>query len=229
MNPTREQKNFINYFKRWDGFGSLGVILMVIGVFCLMFGHSYLSYFLMVGLTPLGLAFFLYSGIGRAHEGDFAHTVDECMERIAFREVEETPHFRRRYFKEPEVFSFSDFVMREGVMVKRRKSGHLCSSRYLCAKIMLLTDAFYAKVREFSFVSDEKTERIEEILFESLERIEIVRGTCPIDFGKATYLAKTCELVFTYDGGKTLSLPVKDDIYAEEFAEKLLRIAGKEI
>ena len=91
------------------------------------------------------------------------------------------------------------------------------------------TDAFYVKAREFSFGSSEKTARDEEIYFASLERIEILREAKPIAFGKYTFTAKTCELVFTYDNGKTLALPVKDDIYAEEIAETLLRVAGKEV
>ena len=172
MNPTREQKNFIAYFKRWDGMGTLGAVMMILGILCLMFGHSYVSYFLMIGLILTGLALFFYSGSGRAHETDFTNTVDACMERIKFDEVEDTPHFRRRYFKEPEIFSFSDYVMREGVMVKRRKSGHLCSSQYLCAKMLVLTDAFYVKSRGFSFIADEKTACDEEIYFASIEKIE---------------------------------------------------------
>ena len=85
----------------------------------------------------------------------------------------------------------------------------------------------FIKAREFSFVSDEKTTRDEEILFASIEKIEIVRQARDLTFGKVTYNAKTCELVITYDGGKTCTLPVKDDIYAEEFAERLERIAKK--
>lgn len=229
MKPNREQKNFINYFKKWEGMSTLGIILLVIGLLCLWLGMSLLSTILMLVLLPLGLLLFLYGSIGRASESDFKNAVDACMERIKFDEVEEEPRFRRRHLKNPEIFSFSDYVMREGVMVKRRKSGHLCSSQYLCAKMLVLTDAFYLKTREFSFVSDEKESRDEEFYFAEIEKIEILRETRPISFGKVTHTAKTCELVITYGGGKKRALPVKDDIYAEEFAEKLLRIvnAGK--
>ena len=227
MKPNRDQKNYINYFRRWEGMSTLGAVLLVVGLLCLWLGGSIVSLFLMLALIPAGIVLFLYGSIGRATEGDFKRTAEDCLERIKFDEVEEEPRFRRRYLKTPEIFPFSDYLMREGVMLKRRGSGHLCSSHYVCAKMMVLTDAFYIKAREFSFVSDEKTARDEEILFASIEKIEIVRQARELTFGKVKYNAKTCELVITYDGGKTCTLPVKDDIYAEEFAERLERIVKK--
>ncbi len=224
MNKKREQKNYINYFQKWDGMGMLGAILMIVGFVCIWLGRGLATYIMAIVFMPAGLAIFLYGSIGRASEGDFKNEIEDRMEKIGFGEVEEEPRFRRRHAKDPEVLTFSDYLMREGVMLKRRKSGMLCSSEYICAKMMILTDAFYVKTREFSFVSDAVANRDEEILFSTVEKIEIVRDSRALTFGKATYTAKTCELVITYDGGKTCALPVADDIYAEQFAERLERL-----
>lgn len=224
MNKQREQKNYINYFKKWDGMGMLGAILMIVGFACLWLGRSFAAYVMAVFLMPIGIAVFLYGSIGRASESDFKNEIEDRMEAIGFREVEEEPRFRRRYAKEPEILTFSDYLFREGVMLKRRKSGALCSSAYLCAQMMILTDAFYVKMREFSFVSDDVSNRDEEILFSEIESIGVVRDTQSLTFGKGSYTARTCNLVITYNGGKTCALPIKDDIYAEQFAERLERI-----
>ena len=84
--------------------------------------------------------------------------------------------------------------------------------------MLTLTDAYYIKCVTFSFVSDERREEIHEICFDQLEETSIERTSETVTVGKKNLLAKTCMLCLTYNGGQKVMLPVKDDIYAEEFA-----------
>ena len=89
--------------------------------------------------------------------------------------------------------------------------------------MLFLTDAFYIKTSTFSFISNEKKKETYEILFDTLEDITVVRDRIDLTSGKNRFSAKTCHLCIHYDGGQLLSIPAKDDIYTDEFANDLKR------
>ena len=227
MGEKQGYKQYINYFKKWDGAAMLGSIMMVVGflILWLGLGWGYITYLLMmVGLFG-GLAVFLYGSIGRKHEADFQAEVAHRAETITFRELEEDSHFRRRVPKEKiEERIFEAFDLCDGLYVKAMKNAALCSSDYTYAKMLYLNDAFYIKTLAFSFISDKKELSVHEIYYDSLEDVTVERDRKTITtVNNKRFLAKTCFLCLTYDGGKQLRLPAKDDIYTDEFAETLKR------
>ncbi len=92
--------------------------------------------------------------------------------------------------------------------------------------MVTLTDGFYVKVLHFSFISDEHEIVSYDIPFSSLESITAERKSFNLMKNQVPYPTKTCYLVLTYEGGKKVKLPAKDDIYLEEEIEKLKRTAG---
>lgn len=225
MEENKGYKQYVNYFKKWDGAAMLGGGMMVVGFLLLWLGWSYASYILsVIGLFG-GLAIFLYGSIGRKHEEDFQNEVAHRAETITFRELEEDPHFRHRIPKEKiEERIFEAFDLHDGLYVKPMKNAALCSSDYTYAKMLYLNDAFYIKTLAFSFISDKKELSVHEIYYDSLEDVTVERDRKTITtVNNKRFLAKTCFLCLTYDGGKQLRLPAKDDIYTDEFAEALKR------
>ena len=178
MEENKGYKQYINYFKKWDGAAMLGGCMMVVGflILWLGLGWGFITYLLMlVGLFG-GLAVFLYGSIGRKHESDFQAEVAHRAETITFRELEEDPHFRRRVPKEKiEERIFEGFDLHDGLYVKPMKNAALCSSDYTYAKMLYLNDAFYIKVLAFSFISDKKELSAHEIYYDSLEDVTVER------------------------------------------------------
>lgn len=224
MKSEKNYKSYVNYFQKWENAGVVGLSAAIVGFLFLWIGMSFFTYVLAVILMTCGLVLFFYGSIGRAHENDLQNRIDRTVAAIKFKELEEdTRHFFRRVPKTPEIREFGGYEMREGLLVKKQKNGSLCSSEYTCAKMLLLTDAFYIKTVTFSFVSDEKKKETLEIPFASLEDVTVERNKFPLPCGKNTYTAKTCHLCLLYDGGNRLCLPAKDDIYTDELADGLKR------
>lgn len=224
MKPEKEYRSYVNYFQKWEGAGITGLSMAAVGFLFLWLGLSFASYVIAIVLMLLGLSLFFYGSIGRAHENDLQNQIDRTMTAIEFKELEEdTRHFFRRVPKTPEIREFGGYAMREGLLVKKQKSGSLCSSEYTCAKMLFLTDAFYIKTSTFSFISNEKKKETYEIRFDALTDVTVERERFNLKSGKNTYVAKTCHVAIRYDGEKILRLPAKDDIYTDEFVNDLRR------
>lgn len=225
MGDNQGYKQYINYFKKWDGAAMLGGIMMVVGFLLLWLGRGFVSYiFMIIGLV-FGLGIFLYGSIGRKHEADFQSEIEHHAEKITFRELEEDPQFRYRVPKGTiEERVFEGFDLHEGLYIKQMKNAALCSSEYTYAKMLFLNDGFYIKRLCFSFVSDRKELSVFDIPYHTLEDISIQRErkTTTTINGKKL-LVKTCFLCLTYHEGEKLLLPCKDDIYADEFVEDIKR------
>ena len=225
MEENKGYKQYVNYFKKWDGAAMLGGIMMVVGFLLLWLGWSFASYILsIVGLFG-GLIVFLYGSIGRKTEADFQSEIAHRVEKMHFREFEEDPHFRGRIPKDKiEERVFEGFELYDGVYAKAMKNANLCSSEYTYAKLLTLNDAFYIKTMAFSFVSDKSEAATYDVPFAALEDATVLRERKLITTANnKKVMAKTCFLCLTYDGGKTLLLPAKDDIYTDEYADNLKR------
>lgn len=224
MKNDKNYRSYVNYFQKWENAGIVGLSTAIVGFLFLWIGMSFFTYVLSIVLMVCGLGLFFYGSIGRAGENDLQNRIDRTAESITFPELEENSrHFFRRVPKSPEERAFGGYEMREGLLVKKQKNGSLCSSEYTCAKMRLLTDAFYIKSVTFSFISDEKRKETFEIPFALLEDVRVERDQFPLSSGKNSYRAKTCHFCFVYDGGKQLRLPAIDDIYTDEYASDLKR------
>lgn len=228
MKKDNGYKNYINFFKKWDGAGPLGIGLMVIGIWLIWMGWQYIpfSYPMAIVLIPAGLVLFFYGNIGRASEADIQNCIEKSEEKIHFNELEEIPSLRKRTPKTLTEQSYRGYAMKKGLLFKKMKNGSLCTSEYDVAKMVTLTDGFYVKVLHFSFISDEHEIVSYDIPFSSLESITAERKSFNLMKNQVPYPTKTCYLVLTYEGGKKVKLPAKDDIYLEEEIEKLKRTAG---
>ena len=223
MKGNNTYQNFVNYFKKWENAGMTGICMMVAGFAFMWLGLSYFSYILAIVLMVGGLGTFLYGSIGRANESDLINTIEHKREALTFHELEDDVHFRRRVPKTPEDRVFEGYEFREGLLFKKQKNGSLCSSEYTYAKMRFLTDAFYVKTLTFSMISDEKSTETYEIPFSALEEVTVEREKRTLAMDKKQFDCKICRLCLIYDGGKRLTLPAKDDIYTDEFAEELKR------
>lgn len=222
----KTNKKMINYFKRWDGVATIGIGMMGVGLFLLWIGMGYYSYIAAITLIPVGAIIFIYGNIGRANATQIEDTIRHHWEAIRFPErfpeLEETPSLRKRTPKEPEELNFEGYEMENAQYFKKMKDASIISSNYTCIKIIPLTNALYLKKRTFSFVSEESSTETIEIPFESIQEIDVIRKDLNVGHDKKKRFAvKTCHICIHYGDGEQLLLPKKDDIYVEEYAERL--------
>ena len=189
-------KNFINYFNRSDGTASLGMGMLIAGALLFWLGWSFywLFFFIGVPMLPAGFALYIYGTTGRADEDELKKIIKENTDAITFSDIKESNEYRGRMTKKPVEEIFTGYVFSENVLIKKAKSGAMVSSEHVCAKMLILSDAFYIRSRSFSFVSDEKHESEIEIPFSSIEKIEIERDSESFQIGKKEFVTKTCFL-----------------------------------
>ena len=221
----KNYKSNINYFKKWEGLKTLGLGMMIVGFACLWLGWGW-TYLIGALLMTAGITVFMIGNIGRSTEEEIVAEIKRRSEGIEFPEVEKERYFYTRVPAKPEILEFSGFVLSEGLLLKRMKNGSICSSEYRVGRVFLLTDAFYAKTRTFSLVSDVCEEETLEIPFASVEEVAVLRESKELPCGKRIFSVKPCHLVIVFDGGKKLYLPASDDVYVDELAERLKKLAS---
>ncbi|MBE6662211.1 MAG: hypothetical protein E7606_02885 [Ruminococcaceae bacterium] len=217
----KNYKANINYFKKWEGLKSLGLGMLIVGFGSIWLARSFLMYFGGISLLAAGAVLFLIGNINRSTEEEIRAEIARRSEGIDFPEVESERHFYKRVPEKQEILDFSGFSFSEGLWFKKMKNGSICSSEYLVAKMLLLTDAFYVKKRKFSLISDEKEEETLEIPLAKVEDVTVLRESKTFSCGSKSFPVKLCHLVITFEGGKTLCLPMADDVYVDELAARL--------
>lgn len=221
----KNYKSNINYFKKWEGLKTLGLGMMVVGFACLWLGWGW-TYLIGAALMTAGIAVFLVGNIGRSSEEEIKEEIKRRSEGIEFPEVETERHFYKRVPTKQEILDFSGFSLSDGLLLKRMKNGSICSSEYRVARMFLLSDAFYVKTRTFSLVSDVEEEETLEIPFASVEDVAVLRETKNLPCGKKVFSVKPCHLVVIFGEGMKLYLPAPDDVYVDELAARLKKLAA---
>ena len=220
----KNYKANINYFMKWEGLKTLGLGMMIVGFACLWLGWGW-TYLIGAVLMTAGVAVFLVGNIGRSTEEEIKAEIARRSEGIEFSEVEKDRRFYKRIPAKPEILEFSGFSMSEGLLLKKMKNGSICSSEYRVARVYLLTDAFYAKTKTFSLVSDACDEETLEIPFASVEDVVVLRESKSLPCGRKAFNVKPCHLAIVFDGAKRLFLPAVDDVYVDEIAARMKKLA----
>jgi hypothetical protein len=90
-----------------------------------------------------------------------------------------------------------------------------------------LTDEMFFVCRTFSLVEDKTRNTTLEIPYTAIEKIEVERTEIQLSYRKKTFTARPAFLCVTYDGGKMLRIPARDDITLDQLAEQLTRIVAE--
>ncbi|MBQ7347725.1 MAG: DUF308 domain-containing protein [Clostridia bacterium] len=221
-------KKAVNYFKKWESTGVLGIGMMAVGVLFMWLGYSYFSYISAIVLIVGGIGVFLYGNIGRGSESDINDRIKQETEKINFKELEENTSLRKRTPKNPEEMTFECFEMRDGLLFKKKKDASVISSEYTCIKLTVLSDAFYIKRSTFSLISEEKQTETVDVRFDEITDISVERNVFMVGTGeKKQHRVRTCFVVISYGNSQKVRLPKKDDAYVEEFANALKKKCGK--
>lgn len=221
----KDYKYNVGYFTKWDGGEALGLGVMAAGLAYLFFAHGYINRIIGAVIAAIGLGLFFILGSGKAREKDIREEVTRKSE--IYIDLSDDRHYVIRIPEKVNEYVFSGYSFRDGLYLKRMKNGDLCSSEYTSAKMQVLKDAYYVVVRTFSLVSDDETEEIYDIRFDTVEKIEIEKEKKTLTFEKKTFDVKDCRLVITYDGGKRLALPKKDDIFNDDLIYELNLLRNK--
>jgi hypothetical protein len=221
----KSNKANVNYFKKWEGLKTLGLGMLIVGFIGVWMTFSYFVYLASIALLAAGVILFLIGNIGRSTEAEIMAEIKRRAERIDFPEVETERKFHKRVPDKQEILDFSGFAFPDGALLKKMKNGSVCSSEYMAARMLLLTDAFYVKTREFSLISDAKEEKTEEILFADVKNVTVARESKTVMCGGKNFTVKLSRLVIEFGEGDKLCLPTADDVYVDQLAERLKKLA----
>ncbi len=220
-------KNNIGYFSKSDTLRTLGLGLLIGGfaALCIGFATSYILYIIGTVLILPGVLIFIIGSAGRSNDEEIKNCISRATEGMEVDLSEDRAYAKRIVPKsEPEIAQ--NYEYREGLMLTRSKSNSLRSSEYTKSILYLLTDAIFIVSRSFSLVEDKTRNSKMEIAYCDIEKVEILRDTASIPFKKKTFTAHITRLVITYEGGKTFSTPIHDDITTDQLAQRIERLVA---
>ena len=213
-------KKNINYFTKTDLSKNIGIALMILGVLLLIFGWSYLSFLMMSVSIPAGLVMFLIGSSCRAGEKDLDAAIERAISNPEPSE-EDAAKLKRQALKKIPPILACGYELREGLMLKKDKSGTTRSSEYTKAYLMPLEDALYVSIRSVSLIDSNKRECSTQIPYRDIKQISLIQSEVEIPFQKKLFRVKDCRFSITYQTGGQLSVPIRDDIISEQFAADL--------
>ena len=222
----KHYKNNENYFSKKYILRPLGAVMGILGFLIYFMAWNYVFYILMSIFIPGGIVLFIIGSVGNSSESDLTDMIEEKTIGLEVR-FEEDKYRATRLL----VFGFTPVtheghVYKDGLMFKKAKSGTLRTSEYTKAIVYPLNDGLYITRRDFSLVEDKVENTVYDIPYEELGAIEIVRERRRFYFNKKSFEAKITEVLISR-GEETISLPIHDDITADEYVEKLNKLIAE--
>ena len=207
-----------NYFKINDSLKILGAGMLIVGLLLLWLGWSYISWILMLILTPSGLALFLYVSIVRSNDADILEDISKAVEDMST-DPEKLPYYNKKVrYKGP--FIAEGFEYCDGLMFQKAKDDKIISTKYKKSVIHTLDDRLYINARTVSPISNESSEETYDILLENITSIELQKQRIKVPHKKSYFLANdTYLLIKTMDD--EIKLPVHEDVNTADFVEKI--------
>ena len=220
-------KNNIGYFAKSDNMRSIGLCMLVGGfaALCLGFATSYILFVIGTILLIPGAILYILGAAGRSSDEDIKSCIARGCEGMEV-DLSEDRAYNKRIMPKTEPEVLKDFEYREGLMLTRSKSNSLRSSEYTKSILYFLIDGLYIVTRTFSLVEDNVRNAALEIPFLSMDKVEIVRETPTLHFGKKTFNTHYARLVIRYEGDKVLNVPIHDDITADQLAERITKMVA---
>ena len=218
-------KNNIGYFAKSDDMRTTGLGLLIGGfaALCLGFATSYILYIIGGPLIIVGAVLYVIGAAGRSSDEDIKSCIARGCEGMEV-DLSEDRAYNKRIMPKTEPEVLKDFEYREGLMLTRSKSNSLRSSEYTKTILYFLTDGLYIVTRTFSLVEDNVRNAALEIPFLVTDKVEIVRETPTLHFGKKTFNTHYARLVIRYEDDKVLNVPIHDDITADQLAERIMKM-----
>jgi hypothetical protein len=166
---------------------------------------------------------YILGAAGRSSDEDIKSCIARGCEGMEV-DLSEDRTYNKRIMPKTEPEVLKDFEYREGLMLTRSKSNSLRSSEYTKTILHFLTDGLYVVTRTFSLIEDNTRNAAFELLFTDMDKVEIVRETPTLHFGKKTFNAHYARLLIHYKGGEVFNTPIHDDITADQLAERITKM-----
>lgn len=207
-----------NYFKINDSLKILGAGMLIAGLLLLWLGWSYISWILMLILTPSGLGLFLYVSIVRSNDADILEDITKAVEDMSTK-AEDLPYYNKRVrYGDP--FIASGFEYFDGLMYQKAKDGSIISTKYTKSVIHILSDRLYITAKTVSPISDESCEQIYDILLGEISSLELITERKKVPYKKSYFFANDTHLLIKTSDSE-IKLPVHEDVNTDEFIKKI--------
>lgn len=211
-------KHNINFFKINNSLKAVGAGMLIVGLLLLWLGWSYISWILMLILTPSGLGLFLYVSAVRSNDSEILEDISKAVEDMSIT-PEDLPYYNKRaHYTQP--FIAQGFEYSDGLMFQKARDGSVISTKYTKSVIHSLEDRLYIKARTVSPISDDLNEVIYDILLDDIKSFELIGERTKVPYKKSYLLANNTYFLIKTDNGD-IKLPVHEDVNTDEFVEKL--------
>ena len=207
-----------NFFKFNDSLKIIATVMLVGGLLLLWLGWSFISWILMLILTPSGLFLFFYTSIVRSSDTDIMEDIEKSLEDMDIK-IESSPYFdKHAKYKAP--YITNGFEYDGNLLFQKARDGSVFSSKYTRSAIHILPNRLYIISKTVSPISDEAENNVYDLPFSEISGIEINKISKKTPYKKSYFLAKQVTLDIAY-GENTIKLPIHEDIESDELLNTL--------
>ena len=212
-------KHNINYFKMSDLLAYIGAGCMLIGLPLFIFAPGILFWISAI-IIPIGAVAFIVGVSVRSNDKDMDLTVKQQTEDL-YEDLNENAKYVRRVVQRVPPFTIEGYEYEEGLHLRKAKSGVIRSSKFTKTFIYMLKDGVYIKSRTVSLIGEASKNKSTEISFDLLKDLELCKEEKEIVYRKKKFTIKAVRLYFRYVNGLTVSVPVGNEIRAQEAIERI--------
>lgn len=213
-------KHNLNYFKKSDSLKFIGIGLIALGLFMLLFGWSYATYIVMAVSIPGGLVLFIVGSSGRSSDSDIDSDINSQLEGLCA-DFENDKKRGRKVIKSATPAEISGNSYADNVLITKAKNSSIKSSDFTKSVIYFLDNELYIISRTVSVIENNIRNSEIDIEYDKIENVEITREKKVFTSGKKNFTVNITLLCITYGGGQLFSSPIHDDIEADQLAEKI--------
>lgn len=218
-------KHNINYFKKNETLGLIGLGILVVSIFFLWIAraiHARIFFLISPPAIVAGFVMFIVGNSGRSSEDDIDACIKSASEGLES-DFSGDIHYSRLTQKQIEPKYVEGYEFEDGVMIKRAKNGSLRSSKYSKALVYVMTDRLYINKKTISLVSEEVEKTSTEILFDSIRSIGLKGEEKDVVFNKKTFRTKPFNFTVEYGDGEKFVCPAFDNMESVDYVESLNR------
>ena len=190
-------QGIIDYFTKTETLKYIGGGILIAGLLSLWIGIGIIGFILALFGIPAGMVIYFIGARHNVTDSDIDKIIETKMEDL-FINVDNIQIYKPKLLPHQSDIILEGYLFGDGVMMKRRKTGEICTSEFSRTKLRILSDRLYIVKRDVSVFDNDKVRNdLFEPTYDQIVSVEVFREEKRMVFNGNTFIIKPCQLVIT--------------------------------
>ena len=215
-------KGIIDYFTKTDTLKYVGGGILIAGLLSLWIGIGIIGFILAIVGIPTGMVIYFIGARHNVTDSDVDKIIETKMEDL-FINVDNIQIYKPKLLPHQSDIVLEGYLFGDDVMIKKRKTGEICTSEFSRTKLRILSDRLYIVNRKISILEDDKVENnLYEPTYDQIISVEVFREEKRVIFNGNTFIIKPCQLIIT-TAEQTICIQCPNAVNIDDLAVTITR------